>query len=58
MPENEFTSLWDDARKQYAELSGKDLKDLVMPRTTDELITSVESQNKDYVRLPTKATKG
>ncbi|KAK4548205.1 hypothetical protein LTR36_010074 [Oleoguttula mirabilis] len=48
MPDNEFTSLWDDAREEFADASGKDLKDLPMPQTTEELIKSVESQNKGY----------
>ena len=52
MAKDDFAALWVDARSRYAELSGKDLKDALkgvpMPRTADELWTSVDSQNKKY----------
>ncbi len=45
---NDFSSLWKDAQDRYAEASGKDLRKLEMPRSTEDLLLSVEKQNKKY----------
>jgi hypothetical protein len=48
MAKNDFASLWKDAQDRYAEASGKDLKDLEMPRTTEDLIKGITKQNEKY----------
>lgn len=48
MAEDYSASLWEDARTRYAEASGKDFKDLPMPKSTEDLIEAVESQNSKY----------
>ena len=48
MAGNDFAALWDDARKQYAEATGKDLKEIPMPQSTEDLIQNVEKQNAKY----------
>ena len=45
MAEANFVVLWEQAGRRYAELSGRPLKDLPMPQTTEELIQSVTDQN-------------
>ena len=56
MVKNDFASLWATAMARYAEITGKDFKDLLMPGTTDELIQSVDRQNGDYVRVANCST--
>lgn len=54
---NDFESLWANARTRYAEVSGTDLKELAMPKTTDELINKVENQNSQYRHFREKQVK-
>ena len=48
MSKNDFEGLWANARTRYAEISGQDLKDIPMPRTTEDLIKAADSQNSQY----------
>lgn len=45
MARNEFVSIWQAAGKRYAEITGKDLKDLPMPETVEDLKESLEKQS-------------
>lgn len=40
--------LWEEARKRYAETTGKDFNSIPTPRTTDDLLQSVARQNNDH----------
>ena len=48
MAMEDFEALCTNAGKRYAETAGKNLQDLPMPRTTEELIQNVEGGNKRY----------
>ena len=54
---NDFEGLWAGARTRYAEVSGKDLKELPMPQTTDDLIAKVEDQNGQYKHFRERQVK-
>lgn len=43
---NDFAALWVDARKRYEEISHKKLENLPVILTTEDLIASVDNQNK------------
>lgn len=55
MATTDIGTLWQEARKRYADISGKDLKDLPMPKTTEDLLSNVEKQNKDYKHFREKS---
>lgn len=57
MPNNDFASIWDSARIQYAQASGKDFKDMPIPKTTDELLNSISKQNGDYKHFREKSVR-
>jgi hypothetical protein len=55
MATKDIGTLWQEARKRYADISGKDLKDLPMPKTTEDLLSNVEKQNQDYKHFREKS---
>lgn len=55
MASDDIGELWQEASKRYADICGKDLKTLPMPKTTAELLSSVEKQNKDYKHFREKS---
>lgn len=48
MPRDDFKSIWEEAKGRYTELSGKDLKDIPMARTSEDLLKNIDSQNNQY----------
>ena len=57
MSADHFEGLWADARVRYGQVSGKDLEDLPMPGTTEDLIKYVESQNSQYKHFREKQVR-
>lgn len=55
MASGDVADLWQEARKRYAEISGKELKELPMPKSTADLLHGVEKQNKDYKHFREKS---
>lgn len=57
MAKDSMETLWSDAAKRYAEVSGLKFEDLPRPRSTEDLIQSVTDQNRQYEKFREKQAR-